>query len=59
MDDLKELLYDIGEVVEASGRMLQRKPPLTHEDLTRLHNTLTSAAEVVQTARDLQVQRNN
>lgn len=47
-----ELMHELGKVVEASGRMLQRKPAFTKEDLTDLRNTLNHAAETVQTIRD-------
>lgn len=51
-NEWKELTQEVGKVVEASGRMLQRKPALTKQDLTDLRDTLNHCAEVVQTVRD-------
>lgn len=48
----KELTIEVGKVVEASGRMLQRKPALTKQDLTDLSESLRDCSEVVQRVRD-------
>ena len=50
--DWQLLMLEIGKVVEASGRMLQRNPAFTKQDLTELRDTLNHAAEVVQIVRD-------
>lgn len=48
----KELIAELGEVVEAAGRNLKRKPPHTKQDLTDLRDTLNLAASTIQMARD-------
>lgn len=50
--DWTDLQHEIGKVVEASGKMLQRKPAFTKQDLTDLRDTLNHAAEIVQIVRD-------
>lgn len=52
-EDLIELRREVGKVVEDSGRMLQRKPALTHEDLTFLRDTLNMCATAIQVVRDI------
>lgn len=47
MDDLKVLTAEVGEVVESTGRMLKRKPPLTLDDLTDLQSTLKHCADAL------------
>jgi hypothetical protein len=51
-EEWTELMHEVGRVVEASGRMLQRKPPFTKQDLTDLHDTLTHASLTIQIAQD-------
>lgn len=46
-EDTKELLVEIGRVVEAAGRMLRRERPLTLEDLKLLSQTLTASAGAI------------
>lgn len=47
-----ELMHELGRVVESSGRMLQRKHPLSKQDLTHLRDTLNHAASTIQIVRD-------
>jgi len=52
MDPWKTLTQEVGAVVEASGRMLKRKPALTNEELSELQCALTTAAKTIQIVRD-------
>lgn len=52
MDPWKTLTQEVGAVVEASGRMLKRKPAFTHEELTELQDALNTAAKTIQIVRD-------
>lgn len=52
-EDLIEFRREVGKVVEDSGRMLKRKPPLTHEDLAFLRDTLNKCAESIQVVLDV------
>jgi hypothetical protein len=51
-DEWTELRKEMGKVIEATGRMLQRNPALTKQDLTDLRDTLSHGAEMVQIIRD-------
>jgi hypothetical protein len=55
-EDLTKLRREVGVNIEAVGRMLQRKPSLTYEDLTHLRDILNYGAETVQTIRDTDVE---
>lgn len=59
MDELTKLTREVGANIEATGRMLQRKPVLTYEDLTRLRDTLNYGAETVQNIRDIEVENHS
>lgn len=56
-DDLKEIAHQLGVVTEAAGRMLKRKPPLTHDDLTMLRDTLKFSAMTIEHIRDTSLLR--
>jgi hypothetical protein len=47
----KELLQSVGKNVEAAGRMLQRKPAFTSEELSELQQTLETSAETIKRVR--------
>jgi hypothetical protein len=47
-----EIQREVGNNVEAIGRQLKRKPPLTHQDFTNLQESLLAAANSVRIIRD-------
>lgn len=51
-EEWQELMQEVGGVVEASGRMLKRKPPFSKEDLTDLSNTLSMSAKTIKIIQD-------
>lgn len=55
--DVKELLADLGKLTEAAGRMLQRRPELTLDDLTRLQSTLKFASSAIKHIKQIEVRR--
>lgn len=57
MDDIKQLTAEIGHSVEAVGRMLQRKPPLTLEDLDNLRTALEIHTVALKHIQDTTVSR--
>lgn len=50
LPDIKE---ELSRNVQAIGRMINSKKPLTHQDLTDLRDSLNYSAETVQTIRDM------
>jgi hypothetical protein len=46
--DSKELIQEVGKVVEDAGRMLKRKPSLSLQDLTDIRKTLTKCAKTIE-----------
>lgn len=54
IEELQQLLKEIGENVEGTGQTIMRRhTDLSHTSLTHLRDTLNTSAESIQTVRDL------
>jgi hypothetical protein len=51
--NLPELKDELSRNVQAIGRMINSKKPLSYDDLTALRDSLSMSAETVQTIRDM------
>jgi hypothetical protein len=57
--EILELLKQTGKITEDAGRMLQRKPPFSLEELVNLQKIFENAAETIETIKSIVIIQNS